>query len=144
MSDVGVSNFGPTMSCRPTCRQHVAKPTSHVAHFRPRQCRVVSVGSRHVGFTYIGTSTKSTISLPVYGRDLVHKILFVRVHTFIYVELYDTPRPTYCWKAEIAPVTAMVLVYYGPTVSICDKWAESDSVFLKSGTRLVTNFWPEN
>jgi hypothetical protein len=41
-------------------------------------------------------------------------------------------------------VTAMVLVYYGPTLSICDKWAESDSVFLKSGTRLVTNVWPEN
>ena len=63
MSDVGVGNFQPTMSCRPTCRRHVAWPTSRVGHFRPRQCRVVSVGSRHVGFTYIGTSTKSTIVL---------------------------------------------------------------------------------
>jgi hypothetical protein len=33
----------------------------------------------------------------------------------------------------------MVLVYYGPTLSNRDKWAESDSVFLKSGTRLDTN-----
>ena len=39
---------------------------------------------------------------------------------------------------------AMVLVYYGPTLSIRDKWAKSNSVFLKRGTRLVTKSNPED
>jgi hypothetical protein len=67
MSDVGVGNFGETMLCRLTYRRHAAKPTSHVANFRPRQCLVVSVGSRHVGFTYIGTSTKNTIVRKIFS-----------------------------------------------------------------------------
>jgi hypothetical protein len=36
-------------------------------------------------------------------------------------------------------MTAMVLVYCGLTLSYRNEWAKSDSVFLKSGTRLDTN-----
>jgi hypothetical protein len=67
------------------------------------------------------------------------------MHTYFYLCItVRYPQPTYRWKAEIAPVTALVLVYYSPTLSICDKWAESDSFFLKSGTHLVTNWSCKN
>ncbi len=45
-----------------TCRQMLGR---HLAtlHFGPRQCCVILVGCRHVGFTYVGTRTKSKIVL---------------------------------------------------------------------------------
>ncbi len=46
-----------------TSRQILAQYLVTLPHFGPQQCHVVLVGCQHVGFTYVGTSTKSIIVL---------------------------------------------------------------------------------
>jgi hypothetical protein len=46
-----------------TRRQMSGRHLATSPHFGPRQCHDVLVGCRHVGFTYVGTNTKSTIVL---------------------------------------------------------------------------------